>query len=107
MTLLFLTSTIYCKEKEIKIGYLVCFYRTDVTNAKTNVKEVQKLETAINIMELYYPDIRCFDVKAELRLSRYFEIMTETKSLYIEVKQINKQGKYRKITKKQFKSLRR
>lgn len=89
-------------KKKIETGYLVCITGT----GKTNCKQVLKLETAIEIVELHFPGSN-IDFKKELKHSRYFQVLTENKGIYLEKKRISARGRYRRITDRQLKAINR
>ena len=81
-------------QSDIKTGYIVAV----VTGwgEKPNVKKTQKPDLVNSIVEKYFTDLN-FNVLVHMSNSNRFIIETDTKTLYVEKKRINKKGKYRRI----------
>ena len=82
------------RQSDVKTGYFVAV----VTGwgEKPTVKKTQKPDLVNSIVGNYFTDLN-FNVLVHMNNSNRFIIETDTKTLYIEKKRINKNGKYRRI----------
>ena len=83
-----------------KTGYLVATTGAD----GVTVQHIADMEHVQQIFRQQFP-ATCINIAAELRLSPYFEMNTHSRGFYVEIKRVTKNGKYRKISNKQFKNM--
>jgi hypothetical protein len=94
ITILLLLLTIAVTAKDYEIGYLIVVYE-NFGNGST-VKRTKDITIAECLLKEKFPNIN-LDLQHELNYSRYVEIENEETTFYIEVRRINKNGKYRRI----------
>jgi hypothetical protein len=94
ITILLLMLTITVTAKDYEIGYLIVVYE-NFGNGST-VKRTKDITIAECLLKEKFPNIN-LDLQHELNYSRYVEIENEETTFYIEVRRINKNGKYRRI----------
>jgi hypothetical protein len=82
-----------CAEAQDSIGYYVSYRSVEdgITHLKTT-----SLAEVLTIVDLIYPN-HCFNVKAVVKKEPYLFIDTYNKGVYIEMKRINKRGKYKRF----------
>ena len=88
--LLFFACNIYGQ----KVGYWVATLTEN--ERKPRIKKTQNVEVVNRIVNNYFVDLN-FKVENEMKSSNMFLIGTENKTVYVERKRINKNGKYRRI----------
>ena len=82
----------------ITIGYLVAI------ESRTEKLEITRTIDLIDVYTLagiHFPG-NCVDFAAELHKSVYYEIGGQQKTFYVEVKRISRNGKYRRLSNRQF-----
>lgn len=99
LLLLLITISLSAKPKPLCIGYWIVTYDTEQGYKKIPTVNLVDVYTVAN---LYFPD-NCIDFGKELKKSVYFEIEIDGKSVYIEVKKITFDGKFKKLNKREIK----
>ena len=87
--------------QEIKVGYIVSIDNEIKKESKFLKTRSDSLVNEILNFNLKTTD---FDVKQHLNFNPFFDAKIDGKYLYVEIRKIKK-GKFRKLSKKQFKSL--
>jgi hypothetical protein len=87
--------------QEIKVGYIISI-DNDIKNESTFLKT--RSDSLVNEILNFNLRTTDFDVKNHLNSSPFFDCKIDGKYLYVEIRKIKK-GKFRKFSKKQFKSL--
>lgn len=93
--ILLLLLTLTVTAKDYKIGYLIVVSE----GSKNVVTRTQDISVAESLLKEKFPNINV-DLKYELTYSRYIEVENEETAFYIEVKVVNKNGKYRRVKNK-------
>lgn len=95
---LFLTLSLSAKPKPC-IGYWIVTYDTENGFKRIPTFELVDVYT---VAETMFPS-NCIDFKKELKEHIYVEIEVYGKAFYVEVKKINRNGKFRSLSKKEIK----
>lgn len=85
-------------EKPVKYGYFV-YISGNSQSKRIYVETVNKVTETV---KLHYPNHCISDIETALKISRFYCYEDEIKYIYIELKKINSNGKYRRISNKQW-----
>jgi len=83
------------------IGYLVAV--TSPTK-KLEITKTIDLADVYTLAEIHFQN-NCVDFAEELRHSVYYDIECQQKGFYVEVKNINRNGKFRRMSNREFRQL--
>lgn len=87
--------------QDIRIGYIISI-ENDIKKESTFLKT--RSDSLVNEILNFNLKTTDFDVKQHLNFNPFFDAKIDGKYLYVEIRKIKK-GKFRKLSKKQFKSL--
>lgn len=85
----------------LTIGYLVAI---ETRHEKLEIIRTLDLADVYTLSEIHFPG-NCVDFSAELRQSVFYELRSRNKTLYVEIKRINNNGKFRRLSNRQFRTL--
>ena len=95
ITLILILLTITVNAKDCKIGYYIVL---ETGKKKCEIIKTESIKVVDDILNNQFDNINTYINLANiLNYSRYFQISDETTYIYVEVKRITKNGKYRRI----------
>ncbi|HSW67284.1 MAG TPA: hypothetical protein VLH16_01750 [Bacteroidales bacterium] len=86
---------------KIKIGYLVAI---DNPGERLNLIKTTDLADVYALSEVQFPN-NCIDWGKELQKSVFYQLESRNRSFYVEVKRINRNGKYRRMSNREWSGL--
>lgn len=89
-------------QQQTKYGYMVCI---DNKGERLEIVKTPDILEVVTLAEVQFPN-NCIDFREELRqYPPVFTLDNNRKVFYVEMKRINKNGKYRRIGKREYKQM--
>lgn len=91
----------WSQQSSANIGYLVA---VETKSGKLEITRATSLNEVYTLAEIHLPG-NCVDFASELQQSVFYQTGTQQMSFYVEVKRVNRHGKFRHLSNHRFRAM--